>query len=208
MFELKKNELSKGFTLMEIVVVLAIFAVASTIISEIFVNLHKSQVHIRDAQQASTEVRYILDIMAREIRSKNIDYAAYSGGITEGSDVLYLIKNNATGVEDKVAFQKISGAACGFDLPVEKAQCLQIRRGGDGGIWNTISSPSLSVENIKFYVAPLQDAFPQGGATGAPDVQPRVTIVLWTSNNARNPRPDELKFSYLQTTVTSRMYVR
>ncbi len=190
----------RGFTLMEIVVAMFIFSLASVIIASIFVNVQRVQQRIRNVQTTSTDARYLLDVLAREIRSDTVDYPSYTA---PGSPCtltplpppacLLLLGSN----KQPVWFRKAVALTCG------STDCVQISR--DRGVtWKTITSPNLSVDLLNFYVTPLTDPFAQSGTP--PDVQPQVTIVL--SLSTVDAKVENRLSTYLQTTVTSRAYVR
>lgn len=206
---------SPGFTLMEIVVAMFIFMLASVIIADIFVNVQRAQARLRASQTASTNARYLLDVLAREIRADTVDYAGYAGNtvpsrIDESSELKLL-----TGERKSVVFRLRRDsvncpAAAGSSVAIG---CVQISR--DGALFSTITAPTLSVEQLIFFVTPLGDPFSSNGAVcgGAiippncsPDVQPQVTIAL--SLSTVDAKVDNRVSSYLQTTVTSRAYVR
>lgn len=189
-----------GFTLMEIVVAMFIFTLASILIAEIFVNIQRAQQRIRDAQEASTNTRYLVDVISREIRFSKIDYPA-SAISNDHSEILNLIDSQNV----SVSFKKVvSGVECGFTD--NTVSCVQIRRGGDSGIWNTITAPTLSVNALYFYVTPQNDPFPTSITSTTPNIQPQVTIVLHTSSTG--PKLENRVSTYLQTTVASRLYAR
>lgn len=193
-----KNKPS-GFTLMEIVVAMFIFTLASILIAEIFVNVQRAQQRIRDAQEASTNTRYLVDVISREIRFGKIDY---SGGTinndNEHNDKLNLIDSQNI----SVSFQIASGVDC--DSTNDTVRCVQIKRGN--GVWNTITAPTLSVDALHFYVTPQTDPFPTSVTSSTPNVQPQVTIILHTSSTG--PKLENRVSTYLQTTVASRLYAR
>jgi prepilin-type N-terminal cleavage/methylation domain-containing protein len=199
-FKLNKKLHPNGFTLMEIVVAMFIFTLASILIAEIFVNVQRAQQRIRDAQEASTNTRYLVDVISREIRFSKIDY--FVGTITnDHSEGLNLIDSQNV----QVSFQKVaSGSDCGFTD--DAVSCVQIRRGGDSGTWNTITAPTLSVDALYFYVTPQNDPFPSSITSATFNIQPQVTIVLHTSSTG--PKLENRVSTYLQTTVASRLYVR
>ncbi len=189
----------RGFTLMEVVIVMFIFTLASILIAEIFVNVQKAQQKIRDTQVAYTDARYLLEVMAREIRSDLIDYDAYTDDkipVDDEVNELYLITSQGV----PVAFRHHNQCP-GSNVAVA---CVTIERGGGGE--SVVSSPKLSIDTLKFYITPLEDPFPENVTTTTPDIQPQVTIVLMASST--NIKIEDQKPIYLQTTVTSRAYVR
>lgn len=196
----------RAFTLMEIVVAMGIFMVASLVVAQIFVNVQRAEQRLRDNQIVATELRYLLDVMSREIRSDKIDYAA-SGCAGSGPQAIALsctTMNLLTGEGVSVSFSFIPNC---FTVSGVNGGCVQIRRGGAGVSWQDITSHALSIDSLTFYATPLTDPFPPNGATAStPDVQPRVTMVLKASSLA--VRPQERVAFYLQTSTTSRTYAR
>lgn len=192
--KLKSKNSPRGFTLMEVLVVMFIFTLATLLIAEIFVNVQRAQQRTRDSQIAYTDARYLLEVLSREIRAGTIAYDDFSGGAPELiEDELRLI----TGAGKLLSFRHNSGACGG-------ASCVTLER--DGGGESVISSPNLSVDKLEFYITPLADPLPDTVTLGTPDIQPQVTIVLKTSSI--NIKIQEQKPIYLQTTVTSRVYKR
>ncbi len=203
-----------GFTLMEIVVAMFIFMLASVIIAEIFVNVQRAQSRLRSSQTASTNARYLMDVLAREVRADTVDYSSYLGSTVpariDQSNELKLL----TAEHTSVSFRLQRGQAqCPSADGVTDIGCVQVSR--DGGPFEVITSPTLSVEALNFYPTPLGDPFSSNGTvcgggltppSCTPDVQPQVTIAL--SVSTIDAKVDNRVSSYLQTTVTSRAYVR
>lgn len=185
-----------GFTLMEVVVVMLIFTLASIIIAEIFVNIYRAQQRTRNLQSAYTDSRYLLEIMAREIRSGTIDYStiAYPTGINTPEEELHLVTSQGA----SLVFRHNSGVVCG------NVDCVTIER--DGGGENIITSPKLQIDKLEFYISPLTNPFPDTVTSLTEDVQPQVTIVLKTTSTSI--KVEERTSTYLQTTVSSRAYLR
>lgn len=183
---------------------MVIFTLASVIIAEIFVNVQRAQQRVRDTQVALTELRYLMDVLAREVRSDMLDYTAggCSGATTStlaaSADALLL----CSGQGEPIAIRHVSLDACANGFV---GGCVQFKRGSSD--WNAISSAQLSIDALYFYPAPLTNPFPSGGATSAtPDIQPRVTIVLKASS--LSVKPQDRRPLYLQTSVTARTYAR
>ena len=77
---LKKNKL--GFTLVEVVVALGIFSIATTYAISIFVQSNQVQKRTANIQRILSDARYALEVMAREVRMGHIDYD-YAGYDTQ-----------------------------------------------------------------------------------------------------------------------------
>lgn len=196
-----------GFTLMEIVVAMGIFMVVSLIIAEIFVNVQRAQQRLRDNQVVATELRYLMDVISREVRSDKIDYSpgacASSGSITISAAAATL--NLCTSDGTPISFRLNNSC---FAIGGINKSCVEVlRNSGAGSSWQPITSQSLTVDSLTFWATPLNDPFPVSGATAStPDVQPRVTIALKVTSLTARPA-DRTSF-FLQTSVTSRTYAR
>lgn len=198
-----KKQPPAGFTLMEVVVAMVIFTLASVLIAEIFVNVQRAQQQVKDTQVALTELRYLMEVLAREVRSDTIDYSAAgcSGAAVtlnaSSSDLKLCSSSNAS-----IQFHYAQDETCAVGF---LGGCVQVAR--NSGAFSTISSPSISIDKLTFSPAPLTNPFPASGADATtPDVQPHVTISLKAST--LSVKLQDRKPFYLQTTVTSRVYAR
>lgn len=189
----------KGFTLVEMMVVLAIFSIATVVIVDIFMTASRAQRRTLAIQKIQTDAQYSLEAMAREIRMDSIDYAwsGYVGGINIPDEELALRDAD----DNSIIFKKDSA-----NCPTGTTNCLAVSLNG-GTTWASITSKGINVEDLKFYIDPPVDPFKvNAGYTYDSDHQPRVTIVLVTKGVGG--RPDEQKTVYLQTTVSNRIYRR
>jgi len=180
-----------GFTLVELLVAMAIFVTALTAASAIFTYANKSQRVTRAVTDAQSDARFALEVMAQQIRRGSIDYASseYGGAIAANpQDVLVLRTNTGS----QVWFRRVESGGRGV---VEMSE--------DGAAWVELTPPSVSVDILTFYLSPATDPFV---ASPAANEQPRVTVTMVTSSTAAGV--ETLLPTYIQTTVTSRQYVR
>ncbi|MDP3764281.1 MAG: prepilin-type N-terminal cleavage/methylation domain-containing protein [bacterium] len=70
-----KLEIKEGFTLIELIVAMAVFSTVVTIVSSIFVSTVGSQRKNVNQQEVLENARYVLEIMARAIRQSTIQTA-------------------------------------------------------------------------------------------------------------------------------------
>ena len=181
-----------GFTLMEMVVVLAIFTVSSVIIADIFITLINTQRKIIVQQKILSEARYAMDIMSRNIRIGTISYSDYGSIETPYEDELYL-----NDIDGNKIFFKSSTADC----PAGITKCL-IMSIDEGANWESITSKDIEIQDIRFYIRPTDDPFDDG----SPNIQPRVTILLNIKNSsAISNYQSEIA---LQSTLSTRIYNR
>ncbi|MFA6410934.1 MAG: type II secretion system protein [Candidatus Buchananbacteria bacterium] len=75
----KKNK--SGFTLIEILVVLAIFSILSVVIIDVFLLSLKSQRQTSARQKTLSNLRYVTETIAQKIRTSEIDFSSYQDGI-------------------------------------------------------------------------------------------------------------------------------
>ena len=196
---------------MEIMVSMFIFMLASVVIADIFVNVQRAQARLRSSQTASTNARYLMDVLTRELRADAIDYCLYAG-LASGCDTS-TIQTVVPSTTSNLYLLTSSHQSVVFELVPSTPTTggyVQISRGG--APFSTITAPTLSVDQLNFYITPLSDPFSANGAVCgtppacSPDTQPQVTIVLKLST--LDTKVDNRVSSYLQTTVTSRAYVR
>jgi len=189
----------KGFTLVEMMVVLAIFSVATVVIVDIFMTSSRAQRRTLAVQKIYSDARYSMEAVAREIKMDSIDYdwSGYAGGITVPEDALAL-----RDADDNSIIFKNDSENC----PEGTTNCLAVSLDG-GTSWASITSKGINVDDLKFYIDPLVDPFKMNASLGYDsDHEPRVTIVLVT--HGVGGRPDEQKTVNLQTTVSNRIYRR
>lgn len=180
-----------GFTLVELLVAIAIFVTALTAASAIFTYANRSQRITRAVTDTQSDARFALEVMAQQARRGSIDYASteYGGAIASNpQDVLVLRDASAS----QVWFRRTASGSRGV---VEMSE--------DGTAWVELTPPSVSVDVLKFYLSPATDPF---GASPASNVSPRVTIVMVTSSEGVGA--EHLFPTYLQTTIASRQYAR
>jgi len=202
MLKCSNVQIKNGFTLIEMMVALAIFSVATTVIVDIFMTASRAQRRTLAIQKIQSDARYSMEAMAREIKMDmtNYDWSGYSGGIAVPEDELALKDAD----DNSIVFKK-SGENC----PAGTNNCLVVSL-DDGTTWESITSKGINVLDLKFYIYPSKDPFKLVKIgevyTYETDDQPRVTIVLVAKGVGG--RPDEQQTVYLQTTVSNRIYRR
>ncbi len=191
------NMNKKGFTLVEMMVVLAIFSVATVVVVDIFMMASRAERRTLAIQKIQSDARYSLEAMAREIRMDMIDYDYYNGTINEVPSGTLALRDQD---DNQIIFKKSNG-----NCPIGTTNCLVVSL--DGTNWESITAPGIDVLDLKFYIDPTVDPFkPNAGFTYDSDNHPRVTIVL--VSKGVGGRPDEQQTVYLQTTVSNRIYRR
>lgn len=196
---------ARGFTLMELLVVLTIFSMVVTTATDIFLLTNRSQRKIFGLERTQADARYTLEAIAREVRTGSVDYAYYAGRSTAlATPDAELALIDATNSPLKFKVSDASNEALCADA--NSRPCLLVTVGS--GSPSAITPKNVAVRTAKFYVSPGTDPMSYNVATGAyaSNVQPHVTIVLVLES--RGDRAGEQSVVYLQTTATSRGYKR
>ncbi len=189
----------KGFTLVEMMIVLAVFSITTVVIIDIFMMASRASRRTLAVQQIQSDARYSMESVSREIRMDAIDYdwSGYAGGIDAPEDALALrdADNNS------IIFKKDSA-----NCPSGTTNCLVVSLDG-GTTWASVTSSGNTVLDLKFYIYPLVDPF-KLNMSHAYDSnnQPRVTMILVTEGTGSGP--GEQQIVYLETTVSNRIYRR
>ncbi len=196
---------SRGFTLMELLVVLTIFSMVVTTATDIFLLTNRSQRKIFGLERTQADARYTLEAIAREVRTGSIDYAYYAGraaplGVPDAE--LALIDSTNAPIKFKVS-DASNETLC---ADANSRPCLLVTVGAASPA--AITPKNVAVRTAKFYVSPTSDPMTYDTTSGtyASNVQPHVTIVLVLES--RGDRAGEQSVVYLQTTVTNRGYKR
>jgi len=145
--------LESGFTLMEILVTLAIFSTALVIIANIFVLSSRAQQKTSTIEKVQSDARFSMESMVREVRAGSIDYLRYGGAV--GLTSAPVEELNILDVAGRhLSFFK---SAC--DTPEER-QCLKVslEENGEETIAD-VTNAYAKVSDLKFYISPLSDPF-------------------------------------------------
>jgi prepilin-type N-terminal cleavage/methylation domain-containing protein len=179
-----------GFSLIEVMVVMAIFLTMMLIVSDIFIGVTSKQKKTLTSQQAVTESSLKIEQIVQTVRTNMIDYSYYRGNINGPVDTLALVDDEG----ERFLFSQSEN--CG-DL---SSRCLTLIRDGQE---NIISPPRLNMDRIEFVIIPSSDPYVAGSGV---DQQPIVTMLL--EGSPVNGETEDVKPLVFQTSVTSRHYER
>ncbi|MDP1709398.1 MAG: type II secretion system protein [Candidatus Komeilibacteria bacterium] len=184
----KSNQ--SGFTLVEILITMAIFTTAMTTVANIFLLSNRSQRKTQALQTSESDARFALEVISQQVRRGNIDYAYYGGAIGANPQAVLALLDN-------------SGASVRFQRAVVDGRgVLQISQ--DSGVtWADLTPDDISINAVAFYLSPTTNPFASPPLSQS---QPLVTIVIDTSNTT--PEGATLSPTFLQTTISSRGYLR
>ncbi|MAG28568.1 hypothetical protein CL632_00260 [bacterium] len=187
----KNNTNQSGFTLVEMLVAMAIFVTAITAVSTIFAFSNKSQRVTQAISNTQADARFAIEVMAQQIRRGSIDYASsqYGGTISSNPQDVLVLRDSSN---NQVWFRRNIVSSRGI---VEMSE--------DGSVWVDLTPPDVSIDLLKFYMSPATDPFAANPSTNQ---QPVVTITMVTSST--ETAGENLLPTYVQTSVASRQYVR
>lgn len=216
-----------GFTLIEILVVVCIFALLMVMIAGIYVAFSNAQMRTKAAQRLLNDSQYAMELMAKEIKNDYIldfnptpttCHTMISGGASAYDSCILLLRDNG----QVVAFARYqdlssSGALDYFVLNCNSSYSSCTVSGSEASL-NILSTffNSADVLDLQFKITPANDPYKEENNINE---QPRVTILLKTKNVGAvknslgqltriNYRPMETVQHILQTTVSSRIYRR
>lgn len=182
-----------GYTLIEMLIVTAIFSTLVVILTQTFVSFNQLHRKVSNRAVLGQDMRYVMEFMTRAARSLPIDY---SGAILEKDTQITFLSD---GIPIVIAKR---GAADCTDTTV--ASCLAMSVGG--GAWSQLTSNRVEAVNFDVYVRPTESPFVDTGGGYPSDTQPFMTINLGLSYKAE--RVKENASLQAQTTVSSRVYQR
>ncbi len=172
-----KNKITYGFTLIELMVAIGLFASIMTIAASAYLTM------IRVSQQAQAistgidNVSFALESMTRDIRSGS----AYGCGQTPGINCPYLSGGGGGGGE--FTFTDANGNAITYKLASGSIQ----EQKGISPTWVSLTDPSVTITSLVFYVSGVGSYSTTGDTQ-----QPYVTIIVSgsvPSSPGRAPQP-------------------
>jgi prepilin-type N-terminal cleavage/methylation domain-containing protein len=188
-FEFQVSQ-QKGFTLMEAIVSVAIFAFVMVSAMAVYLTALQIDSKTRAERAVQQNVRFITEFLGKEIRNGSIDYPAYGGTITYNSsgytNVVHMV--NQLNEHESVTCDPTNS-----NLILSKA----------AGATN-LNSARVRVTRCAFYVAPATDPF-KPVSDSPPNEQPFVTVVLQLEADYGGGQGDGAVMN-LQTTFAVRDY--
>ncbi|MBU4331508.1 prepilin-type N-terminal cleavage/methylation domain-containing protein [Patescibacteria group bacterium] len=186
---------ASGFTLVEMIVAVAVFAVAALALLNIYMINNATQRKIAAISLVTVEARYALETMTRATRTGAIDYSYYSDG-------------TVSNIQNELAIEDSGGNNIVFKMGVsgdgycsDRGDCILYKIGSID--WTPLTSDDVEATRLDFYIYPPQNPLLTGASLPA---QPRVTMVFTLRNIT--VKTAERKVIELQTTVSSRVYKR
>lgn len=167
---------------MEMLVATFVFAIAITIILDIFMLAQRAQRKAVAYERIQADTRYIVNKIADETRDGSIDYDYYTIAGTpidslNGNDVLAMRTFNGKTLLFRAS--DAAGTFCADPSDVMSKPCL-LQSNDSGATWAQSSSKGTSIERFRFYISPDMSPFVINPATNGYDVseQPVVKMVV------------------------------
>ncbi len=192
--------LMRGFTVMEMIVVVAVFSVVVVSSTDIFFVVNRAHRKLVSTQSVQRDMRFALETLVRELHQGTIDYNYYS---SQGT--LLKVASQVQGIVS-LALIDPSGRPVRFRVLDQGGSNLKLQVSrGQVDNWQNLLSDNIKLVMAKFYVVPESNPFVIGTTTH--NEQPRVTIILSTQSIPTSAQDQPVSF-FLQTTIVSRNYQR
>lgn len=191
----------RGFTVVELLVVVAIFAIASISIVSTYINFTRLHRRVANAETLGQDLRFTMELLVRAARNNTVVYPALPGSLSAPVGTLNLV--SSTG--NRVSFRRWRYNEIGSPCIPLAADCLALSL-DSGATWTAMTGKNVNVDRFDVYVTPLQNPFEAVGFTYNNNNQPRVTIVM--DATYKNVAAQEQAKLSVQTSVSSRVYVR
>jgi len=196
---------SSGFTLIEIIVSLALFSVVITIAVGALLVLIASNRQLQNEQSVLSNLSFALDSMTREIRTGSNYYCSFGSSFNPGNLGQSINCQSAGGDVDfhGIAFDE-GGRSVTQSATDSRISYFFDRNDGklyrqlSGRLPQSIVSDGIFIANAQFFVT---------GATRVDTLQPRITIVIEAYNSRADADADAAtreRAYVIQTTVTQR----
>jgi len=179
----------RGFTLIEMMVSLALFTVVITIAAGAFLSLIGNNGKLQGEQSVMTTLSFALDSMSREIRTGSHYYCRSAAPVMD-TELTRDCATSANTLSFTEGGSSLSAGAGSERIAYSYDGNLLTRQVGEDGAEEPIVSDEIKLKNVKFIVTNTADD---------DQVQPTVTIVI----EAADP-DDATKVYTLQTTVVQR----
>jgi prepilin-type N-terminal cleavage/methylation domain-containing protein len=190
----------RGFSAIEMLVVTALFAIASLTVAATYVNFTRLHRRAANAEILGEEMRFITELMVRSARNNTPVYPSLPSQLPLPTSSLSLVSLSSTSTVSFRHYATTSAPCAGLN-----ASCLAISV--NNGTWTPITGKNIAVNSFRVYVNPTRTPFQETGVgTYNNNNQPRVTLSIDASYVATSTI--ERATLSVQTSVDSRIYVR
>ena len=191
----------RGFTLIEMMVAVSLFATLGLIMTDLFLIFNRAQRRTQAAAAVQSDARVMLAQITDLIRSGQIDYSQYNPSVTNPTTQLFLIDSQGRNVLIRKSDTVFANTKC---PNAASTPCLEISV--NGGPFSAMTSKRLKVIGTAFYIDPPQSPTVQSGGVYTYNRQPRVTLTIGMQGVSL--QVPEQATTFVQTTITSRFLLR
>jgi prepilin-type N-terminal cleavage/methylation domain-containing protein len=194
-YQNKKN--NKGFTLIEMMVAIAVFSIVMVMAMGALLNVIDSNNKARSIKTAINNISFALEGISKKMRM-GTDYACGTNGINT-------IEQDCTdGLADIISFKVKDGEYIFYKFEEQIKSCISTIQGSCDGTYSLLTSSELTLDSVKFYVLGVTNSKVVAGIR----TQPRVIIVIKGSAGNKNKVKTQTTFD-LQTGIsqTSRIKI-
>lgn len=190
----------RGFTLMEVLVVVAIFSVVTLALVNVFLLSNRAQRKTQSAEALHSVAVQIMNRIASDIRRSGLDYAPYvaqAADLSQPVGFLFLQDPGRTFATATV------GCANAASTP-----CMQVaQKDAVSGefVSETMTPAGVQVEQFSVWITPSQDPYTLVAGTGTYAADTPVTVTVLLQIRGSGPGASSIR---QQQTITMRRYVR
>ena len=188
--------MKRGFTLIEMLVVMALFMTLMLVVSDIFLSVSMVQRKTLAVEQGAKEMQFVMEQIAQAVRLNKINYSYYNLPLTGKIGELALIDR-----DQKETIFSLTSTNCAVGV----TKCV---KRSAAGVETILSPNNLEMEKFDFAILPLVDpyVYDEIAKKFASDEAPLVSIYLIAKDITAGV--DDVKKIVLQTSITTRYYER
>ncbi len=189
---MKNKNLKRGFTLVEVLVSMAIFVSFTGILINSYSGLVRAQRDANEYRILYSEARQVFDEITSEVKDKAIYYKSVTGAYAYQSQPM----------DSLVLLSKDGSDSSYFSFSPDDGKIYF--RSGNFGDLISLNSNEVTVSKFDLYVSPVGDPYETVHVSNdALQFQPQVTILVVFEKTMNN---GEIFKVPLRTTISSRMY--
>lgn len=221
--QLGKVRARKGFTLVELLISMAIFVSFLGVVTTSYVSIVRAQRDANDVRKMYSELRNVIDVVSDSIRESAVDYGCYNPAEQSGIDLYDPNRCLENAVSPIVGGQTTVLALVKKDglektiFKIDGAKLVQKRWQKTSVGWEAVpgyeeyvplNTDLLSLEGVNFRIFPQVNPYsndPKVFGNSAFQFQPKVGLFLLVKNGVNAKSDFQLRY---QTTISTRVYNR
>lgn len=146
-----------GFTLIELLIVAAIFSIAALMATTVFSNIQNSQRQIQSQQRVTSDGRYLMEAIARSVRTGSINYGIYTNGVWPNVITAFQGTPNIISLIDQqnvITCYRLNGNQIEVLTPATTTCDAQ-----SSSAWTAVNPSDLRTDALQFILSPKTDAY-------------------------------------------------